>query len=542
MRDNRCIPVKSNMTLSQLVTTTNDIPNELIFVKRRKRKAKFYKPSYIDIEYNVTKTGSTKILGNRSELRSFDLTQLFSIVIDNETIITPSYTYNFTTTGAHKARLFFKPQAPSLYCLLTNRGYIETSLDLTHFNPQGLTNLQFLCEAVNSDFNLIADMTNWDVSNVTTMNAMFQGNYGLKNIGDLSNWNTSNVTDMAYMFNECSGLTSLGDLSNWNTSACTNMSYMFNKCSGLTSLGDLSNWDVSKVTTMKVMFQNCIGLTSLGDLSNWNTSACTNMSYMFYGCNSLTSLNLSGWNTSNVTTMKSMFSSCSGLTSLNLSGWNTSNVTDMENMFAELKPLQYLNLDGWDFGKVTNMQYMFNHMENVSNLKGILENMNPSACTKFAYMVNQCFKENSNNSGITSLDLRNWDMRNAVDINLLLYCNRSLKSVDVRGWRLLNCKGESVAFWGCYNLETIRLDKGWFENDNEFYKFDYTNWSRDSMMESLYTNQEGRDYTKHKYVVVDEEELAKLSQEDLDLIESRGFTVISVATMNEIKAQRANNG
>jgi surface protein len=47
------------------------------------------------------------------------------------------------------------------------------------------------------------DVSNWDTSNVTTMESMFDGRYyrycGLTNL-DVSNWDTSNVTNMEDMF------------------------------------------------------------------------------------------------------------------------------------------------------------------------------------------------------------------------------------------------------------------------------------------------------------------------------------------------------
>ena len=52
---------------------------------------------------------------------------------------------------------------------------------------------------------------------------------------DLSNFNTQNVTNMQYMFYNCTSLSSL-DLSNFNTQNVTNMEYMFYVCESLTNL------------------------------------------------------------------------------------------------------------------------------------------------------------------------------------------------------------------------------------------------------------------------------------------------------------------
>ncbi|WP_375152656.1 BspA family leucine-rich repeat surface protein [Enterococcus mundtii] len=43
------------------------------------------------------------------------------------------------------------------------------------------------------------DVSQWDTSQVTSMNGMFQNSRELKEL-DVSNWNTSKVTSMSLMF------------------------------------------------------------------------------------------------------------------------------------------------------------------------------------------------------------------------------------------------------------------------------------------------------------------------------------------------------
>lgn len=57
------------------------------------------------------------------------------------------------------------------------------------------------------------DITEWDVSNVTNMQSMFENQYELDSIGDVSKWNVSNVTNMNYMFKDCEML--VCDISDW---------------------------------------------------------------------------------------------------------------------------------------------------------------------------------------------------------------------------------------------------------------------------------------------------------------------------------------
>ena len=66
--------------------------------------------------------------------------------------------------------------------------------------------------------------------------------------GDISSWDTSNVTTMEAMFAASSFN---GDISNWMFLRDDDASYA---CGASSFNGDLSNWDVSSVTDMTEMF------------------------------------------------------------------------------------------------------------------------------------------------------------------------------------------------------------------------------------------------------------------------------------------------
>ena len=67
---------------------------------------------------------------------------------------------------------------------------------------------------------------------------------------DISDWDVSSVTEMSAMFWEAKLFN--GDLSKWDVSGVTDMSYMFHGAEIFN--GDVSNWDVSSVTDMEAMF------------------------------------------------------------------------------------------------------------------------------------------------------------------------------------------------------------------------------------------------------------------------------------------------
>ena len=217
------------------------------------------------------------------------------------------------------------------------------------------------------------DLSNFDTSQVTNMNNMFDGMTNLTTL-NLSNFNTSKVTNMRFMFFHASNLTSL-NLSNFDTSKVTNMRYMFYGMSNLAIL-NLSSFDTSKVTNMNAMFYDVHSLITL-NLSNFDTSKVTNMSYMFYGMRNLTTLNLSSFDTSKVTDMEAMFANMSSLISLNLSNFDTSKVTSMGRIFfLEDKDIPkdkleriYVNND-FNTDKLTNTYQMFGNRKKLRGGNG----------------------------------------------------------------------------------------------------------------------------------------------------------------------------
>ena len=197
-----------------------------------------------------------------------------------------------------------------------------TSLDLSSFDTSNVTSMREMfrnCSGLTS-----LDLTHFNISNVTAVTesnnancGMFSGMFSLSELKLPQNFITSKITLLRSMFENCRSLISL-DLSDWDTSNVTSMEYMFNGCY-VKSL-DLSGWDTSKVTNMNRMFYNCSGLTEL-DLSSFDTSKVTSMGSMFSGCTSLISLILNDFDTSNITStnINDMFMKCSGLTEIH---WN----------------------------------------------------------------------------------------------------------------------------------------------------------------------------------------------------------------------------
>lgn len=90
-------------------------------------------------------------------------------------------------------------------------------------------------------------INDWDVSNVTNMDNLFQ----LTSINEpLNNWNVSNVTTMNSMFSSAQDFDQ--DIQNWNVSKVTDMSYMFNNAMRFNQ--PLNNWEVKEDVRTDGMF------------------------------------------------------------------------------------------------------------------------------------------------------------------------------------------------------------------------------------------------------------------------------------------------
>ena len=144
------------------------------------------------------------------------------------------------------------------------------------------------------------------------------------------------------------------DISDWDVSNVRTMNYMFAYCKELKSVGDISYWDVSNVTNMYCMFLDCKFFNQC--ISKWDVSKVSNMAYMFYGCASFNQ-DISSWYVSNITDMSFMFNYCASFNQ-DLSGWNVSNVRDMNAMFRGCKSFNK-DISKWNVSKVKNNILMF---------------------------------------------------------------------------------------------------------------------------------------------------------------------------------------
>ena len=111
--------------------------------------------------------------------------------------------------------------------------------------------------------------------------------------------NLANVTNFQNSFRNCSSLSA--NLSTWDVSNVTSFSaafLIFGATAPSTPVSGLGSWDMSSATSISAMLRNQINYNE--DLSSWNVSNVTVMSNTFFGATSFDQ-NLSSWDIANVT-------------------------------------------------------------------------------------------------------------------------------------------------------------------------------------------------------------------------------------------------
>lgn len=424
------------------------------------------------------------------------------------------------------------------------------------------TNVTSFNSLFNNCYNIrsVGDLSGWNVAKVTGFSSTFSHCDSLRDVGNLNNWNTSKVTTFYYTFYFCLSLENIGDVSNWNTSSCTSFTNMFYCCGSLRHIGDLSSWDTSKTTSLTQMFYQCNLITSLGDLSGWNTSKVTNMSGVFYYCHRLTYIgDISEWDVSNVTTFGSMFNQCFFLSSVgSLSGWNTSKATTMISMFYQCRNLESLDLTNWDVSSLTGtgLQNMFTACY-VLRTVGDLSNWEVTSNITSLYQMFQLCRQlrkigdisNWDTSNVTSLgyifegcrvldnvNVSKWNTAKVSNFLSAFSTNIYLDKIDISGWDTTSCtsaayissNASNAVMNSCYKTKTVVLGSKFFNSSVSTFHFDRArSWTRDSVVESLYTNQTLRNSSSPaKTVRLWSGVYDSLTQEDISNISSKNITLV----------------
>jgi surface protein len=192
-----------------------------------------------------------------------------------------------------------------------------------------------------------------DLSNVASMASMFEDASLTANDSSIGEWDVSNVTGLNSMFQSVEGFNQ--DIGSWDVSSVEDMAFMFGGASSFDQ--DVGSWDVSSVEDMASMFAGASSFNQ--DIGSWDVSSVTNMSDMFLLASSFDQ-DIGDWNTSNVTDMRQMFFHPGDPSSFNqdIGSWDVSSVEDMAFMFVGASSFDQ-DIGSWDVSSVNNMKDIF---------------------------------------------------------------------------------------------------------------------------------------------------------------------------------------
>ena len=131
-----------------------------------------------------------------------------------------------------------------------NKCFSFTGKGLKNWNVSNVKTMEFMfvgCEKFDGD------LSGWDVSNVKYMNSMFYACINFTGKG-LENWNMHKVEDIGSMLGACVSFDC--DLSNWDISNATSMAGLFYGCKKFKGKG-LENWKLNKYANIDYIFNGC---------------------------------------------------------------------------------------------------------------------------------------------------------------------------------------------------------------------------------------------------------------------------------------------
>ena len=163
----------------------------------------------------------------------------------------------------------------------------------------------------------------------------------LENLGPLATWDTRLIDDMSLLGNQMHNdmdNTWVYDISNWDMSNVRTMFAMFVNCIHIRYI-NASRWDTRKVQNTNLMFMGCELLETI----QFNNHDFQHLTTNFKRARISTPFQ--PFDVTNVKTMASMFNGCYNLQTLDLSTWNTSNVQDTSSMFADCVRLQTVQFE-----------------------------------------------------------------------------------------------------------------------------------------------------------------------------------------------------
>ena len=269
----------------------------------------------------------------------------------------------------------------------------------------------------------------WDTSSFNTIRRCFYGDgLSMSFNQPLSGWDTSNVSDMFGVFGFSSQFDQ--DIGNWNTSKVTRIDGMFSSASNFNNGGSpsISGWDTSGVTLMSSVFNAASSFNQ--PIGSWDTSSVEEMHSMFQNARAFNQ-DIGNWDTSKVTTMYRMFWNATDFNnggSPSISGWETSGIASTNRMFRSVYGFNQ-PIGTWDMSNVTNMSEMFLGESLPMAFNQDIGNWNTSKVTDIGGMFSRCQSFDQ--------DLSNWVVTGVTDaVSFMNFVTLSTENYDrtLSGW------------------------------------------------------------------------------------------------------------
>ena len=201
--------------------------------------------------------------------------------------------------------------------------------------------------ALASNFGVV---TQWDVSEVTDMSALFEGHDAFN--GDVTAWDVSSVEDMSFMFSDCQAFDQ--DISNWVVSKVRDMSFMFSNSRKTRTILE-SEIDPVLQINVYTSVDSFVRTSFNRPLASWDTSGVIDMSGMFKNADEFNQ-DLNIWDTGKVRSFSKMFENARYFNG-NITNWNTQSAVDVSGMFSN-SVFNY-DISYWNFNRVTTAKEMF---------------------------------------------------------------------------------------------------------------------------------------------------------------------------------------
>ncbi|MFT6946556.1 MAG: surface protein [Vicingaceae bacterium] len=392
--------------------------------------------------------------------------------------------HNYTSSGPHQIKIigdfpaiYFNDQTSAVQLQSIDQWGVGQWRTMNYsfygcsnmvYNASDIPNLTSVTSAHSmfSDCSMFdGDLTDWNVSSVSLMRAMFTGASSFTGIG-LDTWERNNagiistlnnVYNLMDMFRDATNFNA--DISDWNITQITSLQRTF---FGASSFNRSLNWDFSNVTNMVESFASATSFDQ--DISTWDVSSVQSTPGMFYQASSYNNGGVAlnwGDNTSNFVSIQSMFREASSFNQ-DISSWNVSSVNSLAQLFRDATTYNNggVSLNNWErnvagnsastIANVTSMENTFdgagsfNQLINAWDVSGVT-NMNSAfeSAAQFNQPLNQWgAKLNAvttmvsmfNNAVLFNQDLNSWDVSNVTNM-FRMFLQASAFDGDISSWQ-----------------------------------------------------------------------------------------------------------